>query len=194
MTSVREKTDPYQREYKIDKNADSILPMGVREGINAVLNSTPGLSDNLPPKLDIWGQPVMYENSWSPIKMKSGKDDKANELILQTGAQVSYPSRMASMPMENGLSVSTELSPLEYNMLLEIANDPTGIDLQGQLVNTDISSLPLYRQQVTIKAIMSSAFLKAKEQLIGNSIYSDDIQKRIQDKYLEIQDAGLGAK
>lgn len=194
MSSVREKTDPYQREYKIDKNADSILPMGVREGINSVLNSTPGLSDNLPPKLDIWGQPVLYESPWSPIKMKSGKDDKANEIIIQTGTQVSYPSRIASMPMEKGLSVSTELSPLEYNLLLEIANDPAGIDLQGQLVNTDISSLPLYRQQVTIKAIMSSAFEKAKKQLIGNSIYSDDIQKRIQDKYLEVQDAGLGAK
>lgn len=194
VTSVREKTDPYQREYRIDPNAESILPMGVREGINSIINSTPGLSDKLPPKLNLWGEPVEYEYSWSPIRMKAGKTTEVDQLIIQTGTKVSMPSRKVSMQTEKGLSVETDLSPLEYNELLMIANDPAGIDLQGALTSIDISGLPLYQQQRTIKAIIDDAFSAARKQLIYNSEYSGEIQQRIQDRTEQIRDVGLGAK
>jgi len=98
------------------------------------------------------------------------------------------------MKTEKGLSVETDLSPLEYNELLMIANDPAGIDLQGHLLATDISGLPLYQQQRTIKAIMDEAFSAARKQLLYNSDYSGEIQQRIQDRTEQIRDVGLGAK
>lgn len=196
VTSIREKVDPYQREYKVDPNAESVLPMGVRQGINEVMNSVPGLSDNLPPKLNLWGEPVEYKYSWSPIRMTKGKQTEADQIIIQTGVKVKMPPRKVSQPVEKGLSVDTNLSPLEYNELLRIANDPAGIDMQNQIVNvaSDISDLPLYRQQSIISNIIEKALTKAREVLLTDSEFSSDIQQRIQERYDIIKEVGQGAK
>lgn len=196
VSSIREKTDPYQREYRVDPNAESLLPMGVRQGINEFMNSTPGLSDKLPPKLNLWGEPVEYQYSWAPIRMSKGKQTEADQIIIQTGVKAKMPSRKISQPMEKGLSVETDLSPLEYNELLRIANDPAGIDLQNQIVNvaSDISDLPLYRQQSIISNIISESFNKARKILITDSEFSSDIQSRIQERYDIIREVGQGAK
>lgn len=196
VTSFREKTDPYRREYKIDPNAESMLPDGVRQGINELINSTPGLSDTLPPKLNIWGEPVQYEYSWSPIRMTEGKQTEADQIIIQTGTKVKMPTRKISQQVENKLSVEIDLSPEEYNELLIIANDPAGIDMQNQLIKTakDNLNLPLYTQQSIISNIISESFSKAREQLLFNSEYSDDIQYRIQERADLIREVGQGAK
>lgn len=196
VTSVREHTDPYRRDYKIDPNAESILPAGVREGINELMNSTPGLSDKLPPKLNLWGEPVEYQYSWSPIRMSQGKQTEADQVIIQTGVKVKMPTRKLSQQFEKGLSVEVDLNTQEYNEMLRIANDPSGIDLQNQIVNVskDISGLPLYQQQSIIGNIISQSFSKAKKVLLSNSEYSADIQDRIQQRADIIREVGQGAK
>lgn len=196
VTSVREKTDPYQREYKIDPNADTILPMGVREGINSFINSTPGLSDTLPPKLNLWGEPVEYQYSWAPIRMSKGKQTEADQIIIQTGTKVKMPTRKISQEVEKGLSVEVDLSPVEYNELLRIANDPAGINMQGNIVelSKDIYNLPLYSQQQFISHIISESLSKAKKQLLVNSEFSSDIQDRIKERADIIREVGQGAK
>lgn len=196
VSSVREKTDPYRREYKVDPNAETLLPVGVSQGINELINSTPGLSDTLPPKLNIWGEPTQYEYSWSPIRMAEGKQNEADQIIIQTGTKVKMPTRRISQPIEKGQTVEVDLSPQEYNELLMIANDPGGIDMQNQLIKIakDNVDLPLYKQQSIISNIISESFSKAKEQLLYNSEYSEDIQFRIQQRADLIREAGQGAK
>lgn len=196
VTSVREKTDPYQREYRIDENAESLLPKGVREGINELINSTPGLSDTLPLKLNMWGEPVEYEYSWSPIRMKEGKQNEADQIIIQTGVKVKMPTKKLSATVEKDLSVEIDLSPDEYNEMLAIANAPDGLNLQQKIIDNsdDIIDLPLYRQQKILSKIIQETFSKAKDILYTNSAYSLDLQQRVQDRHDIITEVGLGAK
>jgi hypothetical protein len=196
VTSVREKTDPYQREYKIDANAESSLPTGIRQGINDVLNTVPGLSDTLPLKLNLWGEPVEYEYAWAPIRMKEGKQTEADQIIIQTGAKVKMPARNLTEAVEKGLSVTVDLNPNEYNEMLLIANDPAGLNLQEGIVGyaEEIKDLPLYRQQSMINDYIQETFSKARKLLYTNSQYSEDIQARIQERADIIRDVGQGAK
>ena len=196
VTSMREKTDPYQREYRVDENAESLLPKGVKEGINEVINSTPGLSDTLPLKLNMWGEPVEYEYSWSPIRMKAGKQKEADQVIIQTGTKVKMPTKKYSTSVEKGISVEVDLSPVEYNEMLTIANDTEGLNLQQRIydVSEDIVDLPLYRQQKILSDIIQETFSKAKDILYTNSAYSLDLQQRVQDRADIIREVGMGAK
>ena len=193
VSSVREKVDPYQREYRIDPNAESLLPSGIREGINSTMNSVPGLSDNLPAKLNIWGEPVEYQYSWSPIRMSAGKQTEADQIIIQSGVKVQMPKRKISQQVEQGMSPEVDLSPNEYNELLQIANDPAGLNLQQHVVDIaqDISSLPLYQQQSIIRNVFDVTFNKAKKILLNSS---PEIQQRIKDRAEIIRDVGQGAK
>lgn len=193
VSSIREKTDPYQREYKIDPNAESSLPVGIRQGINDVLNTVPGLSSTLPLKLNLWGEPVEYEYSWAPIRMKAGKQNEADQVIIQSGSKVKMPTRNLSHEVEKGLSITVDLSPQEYNEMLQIANDPAGLNLQTRLVEfaDEIKTLPLYRQQGMISSFIQESFSKARKVLYANS---PEIQDRIQQRADIIRDVGQGAK
>lgn len=196
VTSIREKTDPYQREYKIDPNADSSLPTGIQQGINEVLNTVPGLSSNLPLKMNLWGEPVEYEYAWSPLRMKAGKQGEADQVLIQTGVKVKMPTKNITQTVEKGLSVTVDLSPQEYNEMLMIANDPNKFNLQGELVAfaDDIKDLPLYKQQSMITQFMQDIFSKARQDLYVNSEYAGEIQQRIQNRAEIIKDVGQGAK
>lgn len=193
VSSGREKLDPYQRDYKVDPNEDSMIPAGIIQGMNQVMNDTPGLSDKLPLKLNLWGEPIQHEYTWSPVRMKAGQQGEADQIIIQTGAKIGMPDRNISHVVEKGLSVSTTLSPLEYNRMLEIANDAAGLNLQQRIIDVapDIQSLPLYKQQSIIKSIVEETFTKARDILYRES---PEIQQRIQDRADIIRDKGLGAK
>lgn len=192
VTSGREKIDPYQREYKVDPNYQGVLPAGVVQGINDVINRTPGLSERLPLKLNLWGEPVQYEYTWSPIRMKKGKMSEADQIIIQSGTKVGMPDKNITKSVEKGLSVSVPLSQEEYNEMLRIANEPP-FSLQDRIVElgADISELPLYKQQSIIKSVIEETFSGARDVLYSQS---PEIQQRIQDRADIIREKGLGAK
>lgn len=192
VTSGREKIDPYQREYKVDPNYQGVLPAGIVQGMNDLINRTPGLSDKLPLKLNLWGEPVQYEYTWSPIRMKEGKMGEADQIIIQTGTKVGMPDKNITKSVEQGLSVSVPLSQDEYNEMLRIANEPP-FSLQDRIVELreDISGLPLYQQQRIIKSVIEETFSGARDVLYSQS---PEIQQRIQDRADIIREKGLGAK
>lgn len=196
VSSVREKVDPYQREYRVDASYDGIVPEGVREGINKIVNSTPGLSESLPLKLNLWGEPIEYEYAWSPIRMKEGKQGEADKIIIETGAKIRMPTKQISHQVEKDLSVSVDLTVDEYNEMLTIANNPGGINLQQRIIDVyeETKELPLYRQQKIISNTIEQSFTQARQILYANSPYSADIQMRIQDKAEIIREVGQGAK
>tara|TARA_R110000787_G_scaffold284738_1_gene398810 strand:+ start:10739 stop:13705 length:2967 start_codon:yes stop_codon:yes gene_type:complete len=167
ISSGREKLDPYRRDYKSDATEDSAVN-GMIEGMNSARNNTPGLSDELPLKLNIWGEPTKYQYTWLPMRVSEGTNNKADSLVIRTGTKLGMPSRTISFTVAKDLTGSTKLTAPEYNKMLEIANDPAGYNLQGEIakLEDDIQSLPLYRQQSVIKSVSENVFEKVRKQML----------------------------
>lgn len=201
LTSVREKMDPYRRDYKVDPNTP-ILVKGMMEGMNKLMNATPGLSDNLPNKLNIFGEPLQYETDarfhMSPLRVNKGKTDEANQILIQTHANVSMPQRNVSIPISKGLTAKVDLNTQQYNKLLEIANDPAGLNLKQRVLDLggheSFVSLPLYQQQILLRNEFEDVFGKAREILYKNSEYSEELRDLAERKASMIEDLGMGAK
>ena len=201
ITSVREKTDPYKREYKVDPGTPIVLK-GLMEGMNKLMNATPGLSDNLPNKLNIFGEPLQYEMdarfNLSPLRVSKGKTDEANQILIQTHARVSMPSKTITIPLRKGATQAVDLTPIQYNKLLEIANDPAGLNLKQRIIDLGghdaFVSLPLYQQQTLLKNEFEDVFGKAREILYKNSEYSEELRDKAEGKDMRVQDLGRGAK
>ncbi len=179
LSSVREKTDPYRRDYADDATEDSAIN-GMLQGMNAARNNTPGLSDELPLKLNIWGKPTKYQYTWLPMRVSKGENNKADALIIKTGTKLRMPSKTIEFTVAKELTGSTKLTPLEYNKMLKIANDPAGHNLQGQIANLedDIKSLPLYRQQSAIKNASENVFKKVRIKMLNDY---PEIMRRIKE-------------
>ena len=201
LTSVREKMDPYRRDYKVDPNTP-ILIKGMMEGMNKLMNATPGLSDNLPNKLNIFAEPLQYETDarfhMSPLRVNKGKTDEANQILIQTHANVSMPQRNVSIPISKGLTAKVDLNTQQYNKLLEIANDPAGLNLKQRVLDLggheSFVSLPLYQQQILLRNEFEDVFGKAREILYKNSEYSEELRDLAERKASMIEDLGMGAK
>jgi hypothetical protein len=198
VTSGKEKIDPLRRDYQADPN----LPAGFKglmDGLNKVRSETPGLSEDLPPMLNIYGETVEHEFSWSPLRMKEGKQRPIDQALIQLNANVSMPSRTVSKKDgETGISTPTKLTTEEYNEMLRIANKE--MDLESEVmaaidvVKEDKNPDNLIFHQNVVKKVFSDVFEGAKRKLMEDSIYSDAINKRIADKAQRLKQFGQGAK
>jgi hypothetical protein len=172
------------------------------EGMNKLMNATPGLSDNLPNKLNIFAEPLQYETDarfhMSPLRIGKGKTDEANQILIQTHANVSMPKATVTIPISKGLNPTVNLNPMQYNKLLEIANDPAGLNLKQRIIDLGghdaFVSLPLYQQQTLLKNEFEDVFGKAREILYKNSEYSEELRDKAESKDMRVQDLGRGAK
>jgi hypothetical protein len=198
VTSVKEKVDPLRRDYQADPNLPAGLK-GLMDGVNKWRSETPGLSEDLPPMLNIYGEPVEHEFSWSPIRMKEGKQRPIDQALIQLNANVSMPSRTVSKKDgETGISTPTKLTTEEYNEMLRIANKE--MDLESEVmaaidvVKEDKNPDNLIFHQNVVKKVFSDVFEGAKRKLMEDSIYSDAINKRIADKAQRLKQFGQGAK
>ena len=162
--SLKEKIDPTRRDYAADPNLPAGLK-GMMEAVNKLKSETPGWSDSLPPKLNYWGEPVEYENTWSPLRVGEGKKRPVDQALIQLAADPSMPSRSVSMKDPNtGISADTKLTSEEYNRMLQIANDKNGLNLEGQLqamidyIKPIYDKGQIYHYQKAIKAVDDAVF------------------------------------
>jgi len=198
VTSTKEKIDPLRRDYQADPN----LPAGIKglmDAVNKWKSETPGLSEDLPPMLNIWGETVPHEYTWSPLRMKEGKMSDLDQALIQLNANISMPSRQASLQdPDTGISTSTKLTSEEYNEMLRIANDKLGLEKKIEAVINNIkkdnNKNELIVYQDNVKKAFSDEFEIAKKLLIEDSIYSNDIKQRIADKAQKLKEFGRGAK
>lgn len=204
VTSVAEKIDPIRRDYQINPNAPAGMK-GLLDGMNKIRSQTPGLSDGLPPMLNIWGEPVKHEYAWSPIRMKEGQMREVDQALIQLNAQVQMPTRQVSMiDPETGLNADTKLTTPEYNRMLEIANKTLGLEDQVmsaiKMVEADNGRNDLIRYQNVIRHTFENVFngsdqvMGAKKLLLQDAEFGDEIKKRIADKAQRLKEYGLGAK
>jgi hypothetical protein len=198
VTSVKEKIDPYRRDYQADPN----LPAGIKglmDGLNKWKAETPGLSEGLPPLLNIWGEPIEHEFAWSPIRIKEGKHRPVDQALIQLNANVSMPSRTVSKKdPSTGISTQTKLTTQEYNEMLRIANYEMNLESEVMaavdVVKQDKNPDNLIFHQNVIKKVFGDVFEAARKKLTEESIYSSDINKRIADKAQRLKQFGQGAK
>lgn len=198
IISTKEKVDPLRRDYQADPNLPAGLK-GLMDGLNKWRSETPGLSESLPPMLNIWGETVEHEYSWSPIRMKEGKQRDVDQALIQLNANVQMPQRQVSIKDPGtGINASTKLTTDEYNEMLRIANQQFKLEDKVlsaiKLVEADNGKTDLIHYQNAIKNVFSDVFEASKKVLIAQSIYAPEIQKRISDKAQRLKEFGLGAK
>jgi hypothetical protein len=105
--------DPYSRE---------VFGM-----LDAIKRRTPGLSDNLPLRRDIWGRPVTYQSGlgwaydvFSPIYTKPAKAEPVDDEMLRLGKAVSMPSKKATF---QGVNIDLNNYPGAYSRYVELAGN-----------------------------------------------------------------------
>lgn len=197
-SSGKEKIDPLRRDYQADPNLPAGLK-GLMDGVNKWKSETPSLSEDLPPMLNIWSEPVSHEYSWSPLRMKEGKQSDVDQALIQLNANIAMPSRQAGMKDQStGISTSTKLTTEEYNEMLRIANDKLNLEKEVgaviQMIKQDNNKNDLIVYQNYVKQAFSDVFEKSKILLIEDSIYGADIKQRIADKAQKLKEFGQGAK
>ena len=198
FTSTKEKFDPLRRDYQADPNLGAGLK-GVMDALNKWRSETPGLSQDLPPLLNIWAEPVQHEFSWSPIRMKAGKQNDVDQALIQLNANIAMPARQLSMKdPDTGINSNTKLTANEYNEMLRIANDK--LELENRvtavvdLIKQDAGRNDLIRYQNMISSVFSDTFEDARKILANDSLYAADIQQRIKDKAQKLKEFGKGAR
>jgi hypothetical protein len=197
-TSTKEKVDPLRRDYQADPN----LPAGIKglmDAVNKWKSETPGLSENLPPMSNIWSEPVSHEYSWSPLRMREGKQSDVDQALIQLNANISMPTRQISMKdPKTGISASTKLTAEENYAMLKIANDELKLEDQVRsvikMIKEDNNKQPLIVYQNMISKTFSDVFEVSKKLLIDKSKYGSDIKQRIEDKAQRLNEFGKGAK
>lgn len=134
--TIRDFTDPKNRDIKPDATEDSAAIRGVEEAWNELKNSVPVLSKTLPSKINMWGESVSHEYPGLPYRASKGKQRLADKMIIQTGADVGLPQQFLNEQFEfdtlttdaNGtpnkltVPVVVKLTDEEYKELVSIAN------------------------------------------------------------------------
>lgn len=131
IAEIRRIDDPYMRE--------------VRSMVDAMRNRTPGLSDNLPVRRDLWGRPISYQSgltwaydAFSPIYSRKEDPEPIDSELLSGGdfssariegrevaegnnhITVSMPNKRTSF---NGVTVNLDLYEGAYGRYLELAGN-----------------------------------------------------------------------
>lgn len=121
--------------------ASSIIPTGVGEVarfndpymreantmVEAMRRKVPGLSDDLPPRRNLWGEPISYQSGLgsaydmlSPIYSKSKKTSAIDEEILRLEATINMPGKKTSI---DGVTVNLERYQGAYSRFVQLAGN-----------------------------------------------------------------------
>lgn len=113
VAEVARYQDPYMRE------ANNML--------EAIRRRTPGLSDSLPPRRDLWGQPITYQSGLgagfdaaSPIYSRKEKPSPIDEEILRLEASITMPPKKTSF---NGVTIDLTNHPEAWSRYVELSGN-----------------------------------------------------------------------
>ncbi len=201
FTSVKEQVDPLRRDYQMNPNAPAGLK-GVMDALNKWKANTPGLSEGLPPLLNIWSEPIEHEYTWSPLRMKEGKMREVDQGLIQLNANISMPARKVSMPVQVGkeaITTDTQLTAEEYNEMLRIANGPK-LQLENQVlaalkvIEQGKGGTSVYTNQNVVSKVFGDVFEVARKMLLEDPTYGPAIKERITEKANRLAEFGKGAR
>lgn len=123
------------------------LPMGVKgfyEGLKRYAARVPGLSATLPPKLNLWGDPILQGrgNAYEmvlPTRVSPGQFSPTDDLLVQLGSPIGMPQRKL-----NGV----ELDANQYNRLLTIYGKELVVNgMNAKAAIFDVATSPGFNRQ-----------------------------------------------
>ncbi len=140
FVAMLDEPDRYAETY-FGRFAGSFVPTGVaeiarvqdpimREALtlmDSIRKRTPGLSEGLPPRRDLWGAPRSYESgmgwawdAFSPIYSRRENPEPIDAELLRLERGIAMPDRKASF---DGATVDLERHPGAYSRYVELAGD-----------------------------------------------------------------------
>lgn len=166
VAGVNRQIDPYQRE--------------VYSMLDALKARTPGLSDNLPPRRNLWGEPVKYESGLgkgydflSPVYTKPGKSEPIDSELLRLDANVTMPPRRVSF---DGATVDLGQYPQVYSRYIELSGNALKHPAWG------VGAKDLLNQIVTGKHPLSAVYrIRSDGPDGGKELFIRDILSQYRD-------------
>lgn len=186
------------------------------------MKKTPGLSDNLPPRRNLWGDPISYQSglgktydTFSPIYSSALKPEPIDEEILELGASISMPKRKTSI---NGVKVNLNDYKGAYSRFVQLAGNDFkspfrsnlgAKDYLNQLVTGKLPESAMYNHALTtggpdggkadtIKDVLREYQHSAKAELLKEfpeiQAYIDDKIDEEQAKQLEVLSGSGGIR
>jgi hypothetical protein len=130
--------------------------------LNTIRSRVPGLSESLPVRRDLWGNPLQREalgpNMVSPFQLSTARNDPLTAAVIHSGARIAPPSRTV-----HGL----ELSPQQYSDYAGAAGQATRNALAPFVLSPAFRGLPLEAQQKGIGRLKDAARKAAREGMFG---------------------------
>lgn len=134
-----------------------------RSMLDAMKARVPGLSETLPPKRNIWGQPIerperLGPDIVSPIQMRTDKKDKASNEVVRL--------KLEPKPIDRKIN-GVELSPQLYDKMSKLSGERAK-ELVDQMVNSPgWDALPAFQQIKYIRGALENGRAQARNQMIG---------------------------
>lgn len=132
----------------------------------------PGMSDELFPKRDVWGQPIVGEGGvgpdiLSPIWTSTDRKDPITEEALRVGATVSPPSKR-------------DMTPEQYDRLQPVVGDLARKWIGELMQSPEYQAKPRDEQAEEIARVMADARKEAKAHVLGGEPLDDErpVKKR----------------
>lgn len=95
--------------------------------MDAIMARTPGLSKDLPARLDLWGDPIKNESglgkpfdAFSPVYTTKPTPEPIDQEIQRLGANITMPSRNTNF---NGVTINLTQYPKAYQRYVELAGN-----------------------------------------------------------------------
>nr|BDD47289.1 hypothetical protein 8 [Desulfobacteraceae bacterium] len=181
--------DRYGPRY-VQRFAGTVVPTGVAQiertmspemsAVNSIMDQIksriPGYSDDLPPRRNLWGEPIVLDGGLgpdiiSPIYTSKKVSSPIDEEILRLKSSVSMPRE--TQPIMGG---SVRLDPKEYDRLIMLMNETplqsTGLTLKKSM--NQLVKSPEYRQaNDDQKDMMIRATLQEARELARMQLYQE---------------------
>jgi hypothetical protein len=165
--------DPTARDAAADPNEDMITK-AAHQAINKYRSKTPGLSEDLPEKYDLFGE-EMYRadpsnpalSSLSGIRYQESKQRTSDKIIISLGLPIQKPKRIIDVG-----DVKVKITPEEYQYWLsrigKVSIDGEGVQKAIVIAanSPGFNSLGKNEKQVTIKEVYAQYVSLAKEDLL----------------------------
>jgi hypothetical protein len=160
--------------------------------INKVKSNIPGQSANLPPRRDLWGDPITRESGigWafdlvSPVAIATNEDDPVNKAILDNRVKLSNPPRRI-----DGVSLTGE----EYSQFVEMAGKPAKQALDELVTSPGWDSLsdgPDGMKAEVIRNVINQFRAAARAQMVATT---PSLRQRILERKTEQAGALAGTE
>lgn len=189
-------TDPVLRETRDDVLTEAGDKNEMASFLNRLVNNSkrgiPGLSDDLPPVRDIFGEPMTLESgigaAWDmimPIQSKSAETDHVAKTILDNQVKISRPNRVA-----DGIQLNAE----QYDELQQIAGPMVRERLEAIISSPGFKNMspgPDGMQAVIIKRTVQQVHKQARSMLLMRDPAFRDARGR---KMLHNRNSLIGAQ